>query len=174
MKLHLNSDAGQLRFTGYAEDHVLISGQRFDASLLLTAHGVEIAPWAGLDFDALTAAHFEWIARRELDILLLGTGTRLRFPHPSLTRALVEARIGLEVMDIGALCRTYNILAAEGRKVGAAVLIERSPRHRPRLGWHHLCEAGDRGELAGALVRLARIGIAHGEELRDAVRLCAP
>ena len=124
MKLHLNTDAGQLLFTGYGDDHVLINGQRHESSLLLTARGIEIAPWVGLDFDALTAAHFEWIARREVDILLLGTGTRLRFPHPSLTRALVEARIGLEVMDIGALCRTYNILAAEGRSVGAAVLIE--------------------------------------------------
>ena len=124
MKLHLNTDAGQLLFTGYGDDHVLINGQRFDANLLLTARGVEVAPWAGLDFEALTAAHFEWIAHREPDILLLGTGTRLRFPHPSLTRALAEAQIGLEVMDIGALCRTYNILIAEGRSVGAAVLIE--------------------------------------------------
>lgn len=124
MKLHLNTDTGQLLFTGYGEDHVLINGHRHDASLLLTARGIEIAPWAGLGFDALTAAHFEWVAQRELDILLLGTGTRLRFPHPSLTRALIDARIGLEVMDIGALCRTYNILVTEGRSVGAAVLIE--------------------------------------------------
>jgi uncharacterized protein len=124
MKLHLNTDAGQMLFTGYGADHVLINGHRHDASLLLTARGIEVAPWAGLGFEALTAAHFRWIASRELDILLLGTGTRLRFPHPSLTRALVEAQIGLEVMDIGALCRTYNILVAEGRSVGAAVLIE--------------------------------------------------
>jgi len=124
MKLHLNTDPSQQLFTGYSGDHVLINGRRHEASLLLTARGIEIAPWAGLGFDALTADHFEWIALRELDILLLGTGTRLRFPHPSLTRALMEARIGLEVMDIGALCRTYNILAAEGRSVGAAVLIE--------------------------------------------------
>jgi uncharacterized protein len=125
MKLHLNTDTSQLLFTGYGEDHVYINGHRHDASLLLSARGVEIAPWAGLGFEALTAAHFEWVALRELDILLLGTGTRLRFPHPSLTRSLIDARIGLEVMDIGALCRTYNILAAEGRSVGAAVLIER-------------------------------------------------
>lgn len=124
MKLHLNTDAGQMLFTGYGADHVLINGRRHDASLLLTARGIEVAPWAGLGFEALTAAHFQWVASRELDILLLGTGTRLRFPHPSITRALVEARIGLEVMDIGALCRTYNILVAEGRSVGAAVLIE--------------------------------------------------
>jgi uncharacterized protein len=124
MKLHLNTDASQLLFTGYGTDHVLVNGHRHEASLLLTAQGIEVAPWAGLDFDALSAEHFEWVAHRDLDILLLGTGTRLRFPHPSLTRALVEARIGLEVMDIGALCRTYNILAAEGRSVGAAVVIE--------------------------------------------------
>jgi uncharacterized protein len=124
MKLHLNTDGGQLMFTGYGSDHVLINGHRHEGSLLLTARGVEVAPWAGLGFESLTPAHFEWVAHRELDILLLGTCTRLRFPHPSLTRSLVEARIGLEVMDIGALCRTYNILAAEGRCVGAAVLIE--------------------------------------------------
>jgi uncharacterized protein len=124
MKLHLNSDARQMMFTGYGSDHVVINGHRHESSLLITSQGIEVAPWAGLGFEALTPAHFEWVARRELDILLLGTGTRLRFPHPSLTRSLVEARIGLEVMDIGALCRTYNYLIAEGRSVGAAVLIE--------------------------------------------------
>lgn len=124
MKLHLNTAPNQLLFTGYAADHVLIGGMRHDASLLLTAQGVEVAPWAGLDFAALTLEHFAWIAERPIDIVLFGTGTRLRFPHPLLTRPLLDARIGLEVMDIGALCRTYNILIAEGRKVGAAVLIE--------------------------------------------------
>jgi uncharacterized protein len=47
----------------------------------------------------------------------------MRFPHPRLTRALTEAGIGLEVMDTPAACRTYNILAAEGRRVAAAILI---------------------------------------------------
>ncbi|MCA1924815.1 MAG: MTH938/NDUFAF3 family protein [Thiobacillus sp.] len=124
MKLHLNSGNGLPRFTGYGSDHVLIDGRRFEASLLLSARGIEVAPWAGLGFHALTRAHFEWIALRELDILLLGTGARLRFPAPALIQPLIEARIGLEVMDVGALCRTYNILVAEGRNVGAAVLIE--------------------------------------------------
>lgn len=134
MKLHLNTGANQRLFTGYGDDHVLINGQRHESSLLLSPQGVEVAPWVGLGFDALTAEHFEWVALRELDILLLGTGNRLRFPHPSLTRALVDAQIGLEVMDVGALCRTYNILVAEGRSVGAAVLIEPAPRGESNQG----------------------------------------
>jgi len=124
MKLHLNTDAGQLLFTGYGDDHVLINGQRHESSLLLTG--------ARHRDRALGRPRL-----RRPDRPRISSGSRdgkwtsccsapapgLRFPHPSLTRALVEARIGLEVMDIGALCRTYNILAAEGRKVGAAVLI---------------------------------------------------
>lgn len=127
MKLHLNTDVSQLRFTGYGDDHVRIGTTRYDGSVLLHGNQVEIPPWSGLGFSALTAEHFAWIASRPIDIVLLGTGSRLRFPPPALTRALVEAQIGLEVMDIGALCRTYNILAAEGRQVGAAVLIEPHP-----------------------------------------------
>ena len=57
------------------------------------------------------------------DIILLGTGDRLRFPHPSVLRALTEARIGVEVMDVRAACRTYNILLAEERQVAAALLL---------------------------------------------------
>ena len=124
MKLHLNTARDLLLFTGYGEDHVLINGKRHDESLLLIASNIETAPWAGIKFDALSMEHFHWIADHPVEIVLFGTGTRLRFPHPALTRPLVDARIGLEVMDIGALCRTYNILVTEGRSVAAAVLIE--------------------------------------------------
>ena len=55
--------------------------------------------------------------------MLLGTGARQRFPHPRLTAPLAQAGIGLEVMDLQAACRTYNILVAEERKVAAALLF---------------------------------------------------
>ena len=58
------------------------------------------------------------------DIVLLGTGARQRFPHPKLTAPLGAARIALEVMDLKAACRTYNILVAEERKVALALLFE--------------------------------------------------
>ena len=77
---------------------------------------------ASVKFELLQESHFTQLAALGAEIILLGTGARLRFPHPSLTRSLIEARIGLEVMDNGAACRTYNILAGEGRKVVAAIL----------------------------------------------------
>jgi uncharacterized protein len=90
--------------------------------LHLSAPGA-LNAFTGYGVDALAPAHFETFVALSPEIVLLGTGARLRFPRPELTRALVEARIGLEVMDVQAACRTYNILAAESRKVAAAVLL---------------------------------------------------
>jgi uncharacterized protein len=83
-----------------------------------------IEPWDIAGFDALSRAHFEYLLSLQPEIVLLGTGTQLRFPAPALSRPLLAARIGLEVMDTRAACRTYNILMAEGRKVAAALLLD--------------------------------------------------
>jgi uncharacterized protein len=83
-----------------------------------------VEAWAPARFEALAAEHFAPLAEREIEIVLLGTGNRLRFPRPEVTRPLIEARIGVEVMDVQAACRTYNILMAEGRKVAAALVLE--------------------------------------------------
>ena len=56
-------------------------------------------------------------------MVLVGTGSVLQFPHPSLTKILIASGIGVEVMDTAAVCRTYNILMAEGRRVAAAIVI---------------------------------------------------
>jgi uncharacterized protein len=57
-------------------------------------------------------------------VVVFGSGVRLRFLRPSLIRGLIERRIGIETMDTAAACRTYNILAGEGRRVVAALLLE--------------------------------------------------
>jgi uncharacterized protein len=63
------------------------------------------------------------VLMRAPEIVLLGTGPRLRFPSPAVYASLLKARIGVEVMDTAAACRTYNILAAEGRRVAAALML---------------------------------------------------
>ena len=90
-----------------------------------------IVPWQGaaLDwdlaaFDALSAAHFERILTLKPELVLFGSGPRLRFPHPSLLRALIDRRIGVETMDTPAACRTYNVLVSENRSVVAALILE--------------------------------------------------
>jgi len=122
MKLHLTTISGENVFTGYGEGYVMINQQRHERNLVVLRDRL-LTGWEPAGFDDLAAAHFALIAELEPEIVLLGTGNRLRFPRPELTRALVEARIGLEVMDLQAACRTYNFLAAEERKVAAALLF---------------------------------------------------
>lgn len=122
MKLHLADAAGLNLFTGHGENYVEINRQRYESSLIVLP-GKIIEDWKIAGFEHLTATHFEFLASLEPEIVLLGTGTRLRFPAPILTRSLITAQIGLEVMDTAAACRTYNILATEGRKVVAALLL---------------------------------------------------
>lgn len=122
LKLHLTNISGINLFTGYGEGYVMVNKQRHEQSLVVLRDRV-LTNWSPAGFDDLDAGDFALLAELKPEIVLLGTGERLRFPRPELTRALIEARIGLEVMDIQAACRTYNFLAAEERKVAAALLF---------------------------------------------------
>ena len=122
MKLHLSNHTGINLFTGYGAGYVMVNNQRHEASLIVLRERL-VTDWRVAGFDSLEPEHFERLAALEPEILLLGTGDKLRFPRPEITRALTEARIGLEVMDMQAACRTYNILVAEERKVVAALLF---------------------------------------------------
>jgi|SRR5690348_5130645 len=122
MKLHASGASGVNTITGYGEGYVMVNGQRRESSVVVLPDRLE--SWAAKSFDALTAEDFSFLGTLHAEIVLLGTGPRQRFPHPRLTAALAQAGIGLEVMDVQAACRTYNILVAEERKVAAALLFE--------------------------------------------------
>jgi uncharacterized protein len=57
-------------------------------------------------------------------LIIFGSGKRIRFPQPAWLQPLMSKRMGLETMDTGAACRTYNILAGEGRRVVVALILE--------------------------------------------------
>ena len=122
LKLHLSNISGINLFTGYGEGYVMVNRERHEHNLVVQPDRL-VTDWRPAGFDDLDAADFARLAELAPEIVLLGTGARLRFPRPELTRALIEARIGLEVMDLQAACRTYNILAAEERRVAAALLF---------------------------------------------------
>lgn len=122
MKLHLNQPGATKLFTGYADDHVIVSRERFDTSIVVHAAEV-LTDWNAAGFDALNEAHFEYFLALRPEVLLLGTGAAQHFVHPRLYRCLTDAGIGVECMSTPAACRTYNILAEEGRNAVAAILI---------------------------------------------------
>jgi uncharacterized protein len=122
VKLHASAAGAANTITAYGDDYVTVNGEQRKSSVIVTAQGVE--PWSPDKFDALSAEDFKRLAALGVEIVLLGTGPRQRFPHPRLTAPLLQAHVGLEVMDTKAACRTYNILVAEARRVALAVVFE--------------------------------------------------
>ena len=118
MKLHATAPSAANTITGYGDGYVLVNGQRHESSLIVTPD--KVTPWDVVGFDALSQESFFPLKELQAEIILLGTGPQQRFPHPKLAASLQ----GLEVMDVKAACRTYNILVAEGRKVAAALLFK--------------------------------------------------
>jgi len=82
-----------------------------------------IEPWGPSTLSELTTAHMQAVLEIQPEIVILGTGRQLHFPAGEISHACYAAGIGLEIMDTGAACRTYNILAMEGRRVAAALLM---------------------------------------------------
>jgi len=121
VKLHPAGASGLNSIHAYGAGYVMINGQRHESSLIVTPE--RVLPWSVQSFDALKEDDFAALVQLGMEIVILGTGPRQRFPHPRLTAALATERIGVEVMDVQAACRTYNILVAEERKVAAALLF---------------------------------------------------
>ena len=108
---------------GYGPGWVGVNGEKITASVIIGSQGQRVA-WPCSSFDALTAAHFAQLAEFDAELVIFGSGKRIRFPQAAWLQPLMAKRIGLETMDTGAACRTYNILAGEGRRVVVALLLE--------------------------------------------------
>lgn len=100
--------------------------EKIERSIVIGSRG-EKFDWNCASFEDLTEAHFDLLAATQPEMVIFGSGSRLRFPPPVFLRRLMQKRIGIETMDTLAACRTYNILAGEGRQVIAALLIDASP-----------------------------------------------
>jgi uncharacterized protein len=121
MKFQPDSLAGTNAISRHEPGAVWVNGRRHEGSVLVPWRG-EVRAWSAAGFEALRAEDFEQVLRLGPEVVIFGSGARLRFAAPAIYRALIEARVGLETMDNAAACRTYNVLAAEGRSVVAALL----------------------------------------------------
>ncbi len=124
MKMHADRPEGANAISRHAPEGVIVAGVEHRRSVLVPWQGA-IVPWAVERFEALDEASFEPVIALAPELVIFGSGARLRFPSPSILRSLMARRIGVEVMDTAAACRTYNVLLAEGRSVVAALLFER-------------------------------------------------
>lgn len=146
MQVNLDKITATYRIHGYddgeitvAYPNIITADEQHDApplqhetlrTSLVIAPNELIRDWPPTCCAELQADHFAMMIRLEPEIVLFGSGRTLNWPEPALLAPLIEHGIGVEVMDSGAACRTYNILMADDRQVVAAILIDqvRSPR----------------------------------------------
>jgi uncharacterized protein len=126
LKLHLDNREAKNLFTGYGDGFVQLNKSvRYEHSIVVLPESV-VEDWGASGFGGLRTQDFERLVALAPGVILLGTGLQQRFPAAALLRPLMEAGIGFEIMDLGAACRTYNILTGEGRRVAAALLFDRA------------------------------------------------
>ena len=115
--------SSEFAITGYTADSISVTGVEHRHSLRVS-HQAAAAPWPVASFTDITATTIAEVTLLQPEIVIIGTGKKLRFPPPDALRPLRDAHIGFEVMDTAAACRTYNVLLGEGRQVAALLLIE--------------------------------------------------
>ena len=109
--------------SGYGPGWVAVNGERITHSVVVGSSGQRLA-WDCSSYPDLGPRHFEQLVGLGAEVVIFGSGARIRFPRPQWLAPLMQRRIGVETMDSAAACRTYNILAAEGRNVLLALLLE--------------------------------------------------
>lgn len=124
MKFHLQAPNANV-VTGTGPGWIRVGITEYRDNVVLLPDSV-VTGWAPQGLDALAEADFASLLAHEPEMVLLGTGDRQHFIHPRLTQALAAARIGVDVMDTRAACRTFNILVAEDRRVAAALIVRQA------------------------------------------------
>ncbi len=122
MKLHLADTRNRYTLTGYGNGYLTVNGNRYETALIVTPDAPP-QPWPvtlAADLSAEAAAR---ILSTIPEIIIIGTGPEQVFPSPAQLQPLIEARVGFEIMNTPAACRTYNVLMGEGRRVTAAICL---------------------------------------------------
>ena len=114
--------SGQYHINGYDDYSVIINQQKYIHSLIIMPNTL-LTTWRPKSIEDLTANDWTLLNEFDLEVVLLGTGRQLIFPHPEQTAPLVTRQLGFEIMDTATCCRTYTILMSEERLVAAALII---------------------------------------------------
>lgn len=121
MKFQPERAEGVHQITRHGPQGLWVDGLPHLGSLVVPWQG-PVKRWQPASFDELAESSFSTLLDWEPELVIFGSGASLRFVPPLLYRSLIGRRIGIETMDTAAACRTFNVLAAEGRMVLAALL----------------------------------------------------
>ena len=108
--------------TLYDENKIQVNGKNFHTSLIISSQQVK-TEWSPRSPEDLNAEHFSHIIEMNPELVLIGTGNTLVFPPIETYAELIKLGIGVEIMDTGAACRTYNVLSNEGRQVVCGLIL---------------------------------------------------
>lgn len=122
MDLSLERPEGYLFIRRVGERSVTVMDRELEASFLLAPDQV-VEDWPVTDVATLDETAGEAVRALRPEVVLLGTGNRQRFPSAAFMAGFLRKGIGIEVMDNAAAARTYDLLAAEGRRVVAAFIL---------------------------------------------------
>jgi uncharacterized protein len=126
MKFTQQTQEGANLIRRYGANFIVVGDQEIRGSCLVSAG--DLTPWSPASIEEITPESLEVIFKSGPEVVVLSTGTTQKFPRAALRAEFASRRIGLEVMEIGAACRTYNVLVSEERRVMAAVLLPGFPR----------------------------------------------
>lgn len=122
MQLSLDSNQGNYYITAYSEKCVTINNMPITHSLIVSPAQL-IQPWRPSCIEDLQLDDLAIILELKPEVVLLGTGEILQFPNVAIISLFYAANIGIEIMNTGAACRTFDVLVSEGRQVVAALII---------------------------------------------------
>ncbi len=123
MKFTLESSSNVNVIRSYSSEELRIGEQSVRSSCIVMADAL-LADWPPATLDELQMSHLESIFALRPELVLLGTGSRQRFAPADVRAAFAGRGIGIESMDLGAACRTFNILVQEERRVAAALFLK--------------------------------------------------
>ncbi|MDM8569042.1 Mth938-like domain-containing protein [Thiotrichales bacterium HSG1] len=121
MKLNIEENTTSYQIQRIDADSVTVNNKTYSQSIIIMPN--QVITWEVTTFDELQVKHFQYLCDLQPELVLLGTGNVSRFPTPDLLSPLMDAKIGLEVMNNTAACHTYTLLTIEGRKVAAALMF---------------------------------------------------
>jgi uncharacterized protein len=122
VKLTLESDSRVNLVRGYSDTEIRIGDHTLTRSCIVTADRL-ITDFAPASFAEFGAEHLAVLFELTPELVLLGTGAVQRFAPAAVRAAFAARSLGLEAMQLGAACRTYNVLVQEERRVAAALFL---------------------------------------------------